>query len=282
MGFVNTNRVSQAYNLGQSSYSAFRKVPSIASIGGSWVDLSMSPGNPRANFYVGDALAATQPNSAYGLYTGGNVLPATKHLHKISMFAANAAFAPAMFILCDYLMFYPLIDMDNTDPQELDNNNRLTRYADGEGVQMFLVASNPYIGGQQFIITYTNCAGETGKVTQVSTTNTNTYIGTIVHSGALAQASNPFIRLAQGCKGVRSVQNIQFINANGGLAVLVLVKPIATMMLRETTAPSEFDFLQMKPSLPRILDSAYLNFIVHSNATVAAQLLQGEITTIWN
>jgi len=53
------------------------------------------------------------------------------------------------------------------------------------------------------------------------------------------------------------------------------------MMTREITAWSEWDFIKDKPSIPVIYDGAYLNFLCHCSATLAAAPIMGEITFIW-
>jgi hypothetical protein len=97
-----------------------------------------------------------------------------------------------------------------------------------------------------------------------------------------ANKSDAFIGLQAGDIGIRSVQTITFNQSNGGLAALVLVKPIAVLMTRETTAWAEFDFIMNKPSLPRIYDGAYLNLLAMSSASIAAVPLIGEMTFIWD
>lgn len=279
MGFLRLKElVENSFNAGQHWYSSFRKVGSITSIYGSWVDLSMAPGNPKPNYYTGSELVATAFDGRYGMYHGGNVSPASKHLHKMSMVAISAGVAPATFILCDYLLFYPLVDMDSTDEQYLDNTYALPRYTDGLGVQAFLVATNPYVGGQIFNMNYTNSDGVAGRMSRPVTSNVLTTIATIVNSGL----NSFFIPLVQGDKGIRSVESITFYGPNGGLAALVLVKPLATLMVREITAFAEFDFLTMKPSLPRIYDGAYLNFLCAPNGSVVTQLVIGEMHVVWN
>jgi len=278
--------ITDAYENGKYTYSTFRKLPAIASTAGYWVDLSMAPGTPKPNYYVGDERVATVPTAWYkqGLWHGGAVLPQKKYLHKISLLGAGAAANPAPYILCDYLMYYSLIDMDSTDVQILDNSlTSLPRYTTGEGVQAFLVATQPYIGGGRFQITYTNQSGVSGRVSKITTTNTSTYIGTIVNSNTAGLTNfGAFIELQAGDRGIRSVQSVNFFAANGGLASLVLVRPIATIMIREATAFAEFDFIKDKPSIPRIYDDAYLNFLTMPNGTIAAVPIMGEITTIWS
>lgn len=291
--------VDQAYTNGKNCYTTFRKVSPIAAVAGYWVDLSMAAGNPVPNYYVGSELMATVPDNWYrkSIWHGGAVSPDVKYLHKICFFCGTAAGAPAPYMLCDYLMYYPLIDMDNTDEQFLINYGPvatdvldpeaavLPRYTDGVGVQAFLVATNPYVGGAFFQIKYTNTNGASGRMSKVTETNASTYISTVVNSHVRA-ASSPqrfgaFIQLQPGDFGIRSVESIQFFSSNGGLASLVLVRPLATLMTKEITAWCEFDFLKDKMSLPRIYDGAFLGLMVMPSATIASVPIIGEITTIW-
>lgn len=295
--------IDDAYTKGKYCYSTFRKVSATAAVAGFWVDLSMTTGNPVPNYYVGAELTATIPGITTdgiqtwykkGIWHGGSVLPDQKRLHKICLLGTAAAVGPAPFILCDYLLYYPLIDMDNTDEQLFTNYGpivttitdptapTLPRYSDGVGVMAMLVGTNPYIGGQAFRINYTNSNGVAGRISKRTATNTSTNIGTIINSGiTTAMSYGAFIQLQPGDIGIRSVESITFEGSNGGLAVLVLVKPLVTLMTKGIDAFCEFDFIKDKPSLPRIYDGAYLNLITMPSATVAAVPIIGEITTIW-
>ena len=276
--------VDEGYEKGKYWTTTFRKVPAIAATAGMWVDLSMAPGNPTPNYYIGDEKVSTIPTDWYkkGIFHGGAVSPEIKYLHKITMLGTAAAVAPAPYLLCDYLMYYPLIDMDSTDEQVLTNSVTLPRYTTGEGVRAILVATNPYVGGATFQIKYTNHAGVADRVSQITTTNTSANIATLVNSNTAGLTNRmAFIEMQYGDRGIRSVQSITFFNPNGGLAVLVLLKPIATLMTREPTAFAEFDFVKDKPSLPVIQDGAYLNLLVMPSATVAAVPTIGEATFVW-
>ena len=284
--------IDNAYTMGKNVTSYIRKVSAIASVGAYWVDLSMTTGTPKPNFYVGGEKEATVPTDWYkkGIWHGGAVSPDKKFLHKAMLLGTTSVYAPCPFILCDYLMYYPLIDMDSTDTQVLTNYDAITnptvdalpRYTDGIGVQAFLVATNPYVGGAQFQMTYTN-TNDVSHTSVVTLTNTSTYIGTLVNSNAAGVGRyGPFIPLALGDKGIKKVTDITFLSTNGGLAALVLVRPIATVMTREATAWAEFDFIKDKPSMPRIYDGAYLNFLAMPSGTVATIPLLGEMTFIWS
>lgn len=290
------NIINNAYINGKFCYSSFRKVSATAASAGYWVDLSMATGNPIPNYYVGSALTATSPNDWYkkSIWHGGSVYPEKKYLHKICFIGTGAAIAPAPFILCDYLLYYPLIDMDSTDEQLFINYGPnitdttdpvaapLPRYQDGFGVKAFIVATNPYIGGQSFQIKYTNSDGISNRTSKISITNISTNIGTIVNSSiAGTHRYGAFIELQYGDVGIRSVQSITFMASNGGLCVLVLVKPITSFMTINPGAWAEFDFIKNKSSLPRIYDGSFLGLLTMPSATVASIPVIGEITTIW-
>lgn len=282
--------IDNTYMAGRYWYSTFRRVSPIASVSGYWVDLSMATGIPIPNYYTGNPLEATVPANWYkkSIFHGGAVSPYKKYLHKISIYANNAVLAPAPFILCDYLMYYPLIDMDSTDVQLFSNTSddptvsSLPRYTDGIGVSAFLVATNPYVGGASFQITYTNTLNQV-NTSQITVTNTSTYIATLVNSNTAGLLNHgAFIDLQAGDIGMKKINSIQFTAPNGGLGCLVMVRPIATMMTKETTAWCEFDFIKDKPSMPRIYDGAYLNFLTMPSGSIATIPVMGEMAVIWD
>lgn len=284
--------VSNGYETGKFSYSAFRRSYPFIATAATWCDLSMASGGPPPNYYFGDDLTATIPTDWYkkGIWHGTAVTPDNKYLHKIAMFCATAAAAPAPYLLCDYLLYYPIIDMDSTDEQAFINTvdnplvPSLPRYTDGKGVQMFVVATNPFVGGQTFQIKYKNTLDQ-DRISKPCVCNVGTNIGTILNSYAVLAADGkrwgPFVELQQGDVGIKSVTSIQFMLSNGGLACLVLCKPIATLMLKGVDAWAEVDFIKDKMELPRIYDNAYLNLLTMPSATIAGAIITGEITTIW-
>lgn len=274
--------VDDCYTGGGNWMQHFRKVSALITTAGMGVDCSMMPGYPRPNYYVGGELEATTFTEYKGIWHGGNVSPKEKFIHNIMAMAVSSAIVPAQLVLCDYLLYYPLIDMDSLDEQFFDNTHAtLPRYTDGYGVRAFIVATNPYVGGAQFSINYINSDGES-KYSMNTLSNTGTNISTIINSGIVAGTQGLFIPLALGCRGVRSVQSVTFNSPNGGIGCLVLVKPLATVYIREINAPAEWDFIKMQGiKLPKIEDGAYLNFLCLPNGNMTGQLLTGSITTIW-
>lgn len=286
MGFRNVKAFVDAQTTeGSIVTTSFRKTV-IGGGAGSWIDLSQGGGNPSANFYATSPLEAARLLSYKGIWSGGDTGTKTKHLSNMLLYTASANLAASTFVLCDYLLYYPFIDMDSTEEQDFDNTTAsMLRYTDGNGVRAFLVAQGSYIGGGTYYITYTNERGETGRVSPLCISNSVTLAGTLISSGNNSTSLNQygcFIPLQLGDNGIRSIQSIQFTVPNGGIAALVLCKPLATIMIRETNIPIEKNFLVDSPSLPRIYDGAYLNFLVHPSAAPATTIVQGLLDFVWN
>lgn len=291
MGFVRIKTMIDACGVdGQYQYSSFRKVPSQASVAGNWVDLSMASGNPVPNFYAANPLEANTLDGRKGLYHGNPVSPKTKHLAKVTMMTATANAVPIAVKLLDYLLFYPFVDMDSIDLQEFVNYDvdvspttpTLPRYTDGKGVQIMMVAQAPYTGNVTFRVYYTNSEGVTGRVTPDIRMGTAGLIASLITGGNIVNACGPFLPLQSGDLGVRKIDSIQFDAPGGGLCAIVLVKPLANHMIREITAPNERCYAIDEPSMPRIVDGAYLNFIVYPRASIAAAPIIGDLWTVWN
>lgn len=273
---------------GRSFFSAWRKTPTQTTGAGIWFDLSMSPGNPVPNYY------AAAPNVAIGLAQstdggiphGGNVahLGYTKYLKTIAAMTVTATAVPLQMILCDYLMYYPFVDMSVTDYQELTTNIALPRCPTGAGVQVMAVevAGQSGIGNPQFQVTYTNQDGVEGRITRPVACNTQVVNGTIINTAPATNLCNsPFLPLQSGDTGVRKIDGIQFFTADIGLIALVLVARVDDHRIRTIDAPAERNCFEDFSSIPVISDDAYLNFICCPNGTLAAAPIHGYIQTIW-
>jgi hypothetical protein len=209
----------------------------------------------------------------------------TKHLKSLSVMTSQAvAPAPMTMYLMDYLIYYPFIDQGTSDPQVFTNTVTLPRYTDGEGVMMMAVMTNPQaVGGATFNISYTNQDGVAGRTPGLLTANTTFFAGSLLTSApSTANCFGPFIPLQRGDTGVRSIESLTMVGADVGLMALVLVKPIATLVLRLANSPVERDYMVDFPSLPRIHDGAYLNFITMQQGTLSSTPLVGLIQTVWN
>ena len=285
MGFSSVQALADAELAGQTWYSTWRKSPSQVSTIGVWFDLSMSPGNPVPQYYAASPLVGVPMSYSdeQGLNHGRNVSPLTKHLKRVTVMTSTATALPMPMILCDYLFYYPFIDEGTTDAQSLDNTQTLTRYTDGEGVQVMAVSVAGRTGGQTFQFSYTNSDGVAGRTSQTVRENAVSVNGSIVTSDrANANARGPFIPLQDGDTGVRSIESVTMNGADVGLFALVLVKPLAQLSLRGIDAPVEVDYLLDFGQLPRIVDDAYLNFLACPAGSLAATALHGDLTVVWN
>lgn len=281
MGFTSVGELVDAVQNGSHQMSSFRKNYGQATTAGIWFDLSMSPGSPVNNFYASTPLEAAALSAREGIYHGENVTPGTKHLFKTILRSSSGTPLPLSMMLLDYVLYYPFIDMDSTDVQDFDNTVTIPRYATGDGVRAFLVAQGTYVGGQSFSISYTNQDGVSGRTSPTVASNTATSTGSLIGSGPNSLNFGPFIPLQSGDRGIRSVESITFSAANGGIAALVLCKPIAQTIIREVTAPVEKEYSNDAALYPRIQDGAYLNFIGMPNGSMSGVSIDGIAEFAW-
>lgn len=287
-GFANARRLADAQDAGKYLYASFRKQATQTTGSGVWFDLSMSPGNPAPNYYIGSpgVFVPLKQSTDGGLRHGGNVSPAKKFLRKLMVTTNTAAASVTPMKLLDYIGFYGFIDESVLDEQFLDNTAPLPRHVDGAGVQLMPVVVAGQTGGQPFTVSYTNQDGVAGRTTTSVLMSTQFVNGTILCSqngGATYPHAGPFLPLQNGDTGVRSVQSVTIGGIGDvGLFALVLVKPLASISLYETTAASETDYLLDAATLPVIEDDAYLNFIAMPTGTLANAPIIGILETTWN
>lgn len=287
-GFANLREVMAAQDAGKYLYASFRKRPTQTTASGIWFDISMSPGSPAPNYYIGSAGAFTplKQSTDGGLRHGGSVSPQRKFLRKLMALTVAATAAPLTMVLLDYIGFYPFVDESVTDEQFLDNTQAPTRYADSNGVMMMPVVVAAHSGAAvPLTVKYTNQDGVAGRISQTVAMGPQSVNGTILHSVAGGSttypSSGPFIPLQRGDTGVRSVQSVTVGGVGDvGLFALVLVKPLATLDLRGIDAPTEVDFFtDCGGSMPEIEDDAYLNFIALPVGNLSGADIHGVIET---
>jgi hypothetical protein len=255
---------------------------------GVWYDLTGSSGNPRAKqWFDATPLAAQQVNQSTdgGIFHGSAVTGDgfVKYLRSLRLQCVTATSLPLNVLLCDYLLYYPSVEDGNTDPQVMDNTLPLPRYATGAGVQMMAVTISSRTGGQSFVVTYTNQDGTTGRTSGTVLQNTAAAPGSVTTSAQAANAGgNPFIPLQDTDTGVRAIESVQMLGADTGFFALVLVRPLASSVLRSIDAVYEKDFLLMGNELPEVKDDAYLSLLALPNGSMSGSALRGNLQTIWN
>lgn len=259
------------------------KNPSVVTASGIWMDLSMFGRYPAANYFTdGTPLTAkalrrsTDGGLDHGEDKGDGY---RKFLQGVTLLSVTAAAAMPIKVM-DYLMYYPLIPMEDT--QEMDNTVTLPRYADGKGVQIMLVEQFPYVGGGTVQVTYTNSDGVTGRQTQIARINTQTALGTVAHSAPTTSgASGLFMPLAHGDGGVRAIESITFPVADSGNLAAILVKPLMPAGNYEVTCPSEWDAFRDLGMLEQIEDDAYLSLVCQPKGSLNGAIIEGQIRTLW-
>lgn len=255
---------------------------------GRWYDLSPLTGTPVANAWSGTALNAQVPSetTGFGLYHGGNVTPDIKNILNMGAVSAVATAVPSTLMLVDMCLYYPGINMNSATAQTLVNSNTLTRYTTGAGLRAALVIQTTTgATAHNIAISYTNQAGTAGRTLPVTVAGTASAITPhITHSGTAANNYGPFLPLASGDTGIRSVQSLTLSAASlAGTAALVLYKPLVEIPITTASVYAERDLLNQLPSLPVIQDGACLTWLLFAGGAVAASTnLFGKVTTVWD
>lgn len=281
--------------------STYRKaVASTATVTGQWYDYGYAGGNPIPNYYASSPLEAATLEAEKGIFVPRMSGTSTQWLHRWTAMSASAsatstANANQHLKLMDYLMFYPFVDMDAAgEDQAMVQSTTLPRYTDGIGVQMMVVAQSVTVGGGRFTITYIDSD-------DVQQTTTSMFCGAAQPPGALVNAVlatgglTPFVPLSAGVKGVKSVVSANFSVANGGLAAIVLVKPLEDMWLleesRRTTTgtlesfgdAAEKEAMRTRAGMVEIEDGAFLGIIGRTPVgSLASSVLVGTVETVWS
>lgn len=259
---------------------------------GLWYSLFRGGGNPPADTILGtgtnlafQALTDATTN-ATGIPHGGNV-GGYKHLLNAAAQTAAATTAPCVLMLVDLLGFYPVTTVTTTGAQTLNNTVTLPRYTDGAGVQAFVTPSTVMGAATPNIsIGYTNSASVAGKATPTTLPigNTAAAVTSIVYSGTGAGKYGPFMPLAAGDAGIKSVQSINLSASYvSGVLNLVLCKPLLTLPITTLGVTAERDLVNQFASMPKVYDGACLAWLMLAGAaTPVASPLSGHLEFGWS
>lgn len=156
----------------------------------------------------------------------------------------------------------------------------------GAGVQAFLTPSVALGAGTPNIqLTYTNAAGVGSRTTPTTLpiSNATAPIGQIEYSGTGAGKFGPFIPLAAGDAGIRSVEQFSYnVTHTSGTTNLVLCRPLLTLPMTTIGVAAERDLLNQLPSLPRVFDGACLTWLMYAGAaTPVASAFYGHLDLAW-
>ncbi len=262
---------------------------------GLWYSLFRGGGNPPADTILGTGtnLAFQQltdaTTNATGIPHGGNVGGGTgyKHLLNAAAQTAAATTAPCVLMLVDLLGFYPITSVTTTTAQTLNNTVTLPRYTAGAGVQAFLTPSTVMGAATPSLsIGYTNSVGTASRATPATLPigNTAAAVTSIVYSGTGAGKFGPFMPLAAGDAGIRSVQTVTISTSYvSGVLNLVLCKPLLTLPITTLGVTAERDLVNQFASMPKVYDGACLAWLMLAGAaTPVASPISGHLEFGWS
>lgn len=286
MAYTSLDDLTAELALGKAWRADWSKITgAVAYTAGNWYDLSQTAGNPVANAYTGTALNAQVPTdtTGWGIWHGGNVSTDTKQVLNASAFSAVATAVPGVLMLVDVALYYPGINLlTTTSAQTLVNGSTLTRHTTGAGLRAFMVGtalSGTPTGTPVMTMSYTNQAGTAGKAMGATVNFTAGAAnvptpGKIAHSGVAANNHAPFLPLASGDTGIRSVESVTMTTNYGGATTitgaLVLAKPLLSIPIVTLGVAGERNTIFQIPSSVVIPDGACLSWIYFAGAATAA------------
>lgn len=298
MGFRHVAAWADSEEDGRSWLSFFRKVPpSAATIAGQWFDYSTAAGVPIPNYYASSPLIAQRLEAREGIYIPEQ--NTSRWLKRVFVMSAAASVTGTsnqnqQLMLLDYLLYVPFIDLDAAgEEQVFDTTIGLDRYTDGVGVQMMLVTQAPTAGGGSYTIKYID-ADDVERTTEIVYCPAAQPSGALCSAVANAAGVSPFVPLNANVRGVKRPVSLTVNVANGGLAAIVLVKPIEMAYAREecrrpTSSPTEsygdayeLERIRQRAGSVRIAPNAFLGWIGRGVAgSLASAPLVGMIESFW-
>jgi hypothetical protein len=284
--------VVDAVDAGRVHTQRFFKNANAVAGDNTWTDWAFASGQPAYDARIGDAATFTPavasrndaiwfPDMAAGM---------ERRLLEANIYISPTGTGQAR-VECqiyDLIGYYPLLDGDSTDLQEMDNTLPLPRYATGAGVRAVLVNQvAPAVAAAQMTVSYTNSDGVSGRTVDWFTT---TYgVTKAAYTTANAGASGPlFCKLAEGDTGIRQIDSVQFITPPGGLFAIYLVKPLVAIENRHNSAASgqsvntERNFAMTNGfNMPAVADGAHLGLFMMTSGSARTVSLFGNLTFVW-
>lgn len=250
------------------------------SAAGRWHESFTATGIPTAGSFSGTAGVATQMtrSTTGALDIGADVSTDLRSLLTMQIYTASTTIAPAVVMLCDFLLYYPACVVTGT-PTTLDNTATLPRYTDGVGVKC-IVCTQTANGATQPALTL-NYRDQSDNDAAAPFAMTSPVASAPI-SLLYAYNGTPFLPMNAGDTGIKRINSYTLATGTTGTVAFVLVKPLAVIPLLAANTASERDFLSQLPSLPRIQDNACLGFItLIGGAMTTAQSIQGVIGQGW-
>lgn len=276
MGFSSQDDlITQITTNGKYGTTICQKTLPAAGVAGAWTDLGNAAGIPVAATYGASDLTFTATDDTWSegaLYNGGDVSTATKHFLSAGAACVAAAGAPWFIMAVDEVGYVKLsgTNVSTTGAKTVtmtaigSSGAKVDRYANGEGLRMYMSASGTLgANAPTCIVNYLDTAGNAGATTTFTST-ASAASGNIINTGAAANKYNPFLPLAAGDTGVSDIVNVTWAGTAhaSGTVILHLVKPLWTIPVPATGLYNKVDFVNALPSFPKIPDGANIRFIM--------------------
>jgi hypothetical protein len=279
MGYSSLDDAVGEITSGKTSRFDWNKITgATAYVAGRGYDMSILNGTPIANAFPGTALAwrpcdalTGNGTQVFGLYTGGNVSPDTKHCLNTSVFTTSAT-GLGTFVAYDMLGYWPGISNNTTAVQTL-TGTPVPRWPSGGGYRLFAVQTVASGATAQNInLSYTNQAGTSGRTMPFTVSMTpSAIVGQIPHMGTAANNYGPFLPMFSGADfGVQNVASVTMSAANTGTFALVLGRVKFSLPTLAIGVLSERDFASQYTSYPQIKDNSCVTYLFLPNAATAA------------
>jgi hypothetical protein len=269
------------------------KYPTSTFASTSWYDFWCTNGDPGGGTYTGTAKTLRQfDDTMVGCIQHlGNVSPSKKYLLYAHVSSPSSS-VEFNFMLYDRVAAYDGCTVNNT-LQTMTNALAAQRYvsAGQRGLQIMpntitvMGANNAWSA-----LTYVNQAGTLGQTIpapgKIMTEATGPAAGTnqpakcSTLSVDTSQTTAPFITLAQGDYGVRSITSYQHAAGTTGTFCYALVAPLAMCPTFATATAASFDFVKTMPAMERVYDGAHLAIAGQGFSGLAA-MMNGSLKFFW-
>lgn len=271
---ANIAQIIRAIDAGQTWTSWFAKTTGPGTFGTRWADMSMGAGTPKYNAYVGSQSVATP---FVGSGNDGIYVPSAAKYITEAMIQPPATLTSATWMLCDYLMHYPLTDGDSIDQQDMDNTAPLPRY---DGGQVMLVQTTPLTASALATMVYTNDKGVAGRSVTFGLQFSGLTGCLVCAHNTTSSSLSPFVPLANGDTGVRAIESITLQGGVGGFFAMVIVKPLTTLVHLEAVVTESSEIITKGRPIP-LLPGAYLNWIMCAGLNAVATPFRGNLSFAW-
>ena len=287
-GFASYDALISDITAGQKVSITFSKGHTSNPSANSWADMWPVSGLGGSGTYGGTARTAKQfdDTSTGAMLHGGNVSPDTKHL--ISTAIVSSAGTPTLW-LCDRVLSYESCGFTAATNQTMTNTLTAQRY-NGTGLPGMLccVVADTAIGATASNMTrieYTDQAGNTGALmpttpTKAISVSVGAPLTTLGARCCLPIGVSPWVELAAGDYGMRSIENYTTSAANSGTMAFLMLRPLALMPTYAAGIGSVIDLVAQVASLERVYDGACLSFLAFFPAATASTL-NGRIDVAW-